>query len=95
MKQVAELKSAVLSIGKAIPLIAGALGGVFLPPEKGWSSVYQELKNGNADGALKSATASYTFYNYQSEGFSMGAGTGVKTLVAGGAVTKLIDWLIG
>lgn len=92
--KVADAKGAALSIAKAIPVLAGALAGFFLPPENGWSSVYENIKRGNGQETLNSAVASYTFYNYQKGGFSMSAGTGVKTLLFGGFASKLIDWLL-
>jgi hypothetical protein len=94
MKKFEDIKSVVTSIARATPMIAGALGGIFLHPEKGWNSVYTELKHGNGEAALQSAVASYTFFNYQSEGFSGSAGTGVKTLAAGGVVSKLLSWML-
>lgn len=94
MKGLKDIKGFAVSLGRAMPLLVGGLAGVFLPPERGWASVFSEVKNGNGQGAMNSAIASYTFYNAQGGEFHTSAGTGVKTLLAGAFISELIGWVL-
>jgi hypothetical protein len=89
-----SLTDTIVSIAKAIPLIAGAAGGlVVAPPGWGESSPVQRVMDGDWKTAIEAATLNYTFFDPSTGKFNFGEGIGVKMLGAGIIAHKVIGWV--
>lgn len=93
VKKINDLTDALMSIGKAIPLILGAVGGVLVEPTGGVAPI-NAIKMGNAGYLADGLLANYTFYSMGNREFSMVQGKGVKLLAAGMVIHKIFGWLI-
>ena len=81
-----------MSIAKAVPLIAGAAGGLVVS-STGGSSPIKDLMNGNTEALVDSLVANYTFYSMGGNKFDLGQGKGIKILAGGILTSKLIGWI--
>lgn len=85
-------ESRILSIAKAVPTIMGASAGFWVAPVGGTSPI-NRLQNGDGWQAIEALTANYTFFSPNNQKFEMNQGLGVKALVAGLAISKLIGYV--
>lgn len=92
-KEVSKITGEITSVVKAVPLIAGALAGVFIPARGSSESPFKQLTNGNAQAGLNSLLANYTFFSPEGNEFELSQGRGVKAAVAGGIVHKVMGYL--
>ena len=91
-KKMEGLTSTFVSIGKAMPLLLGGLGGIVLPP-KGGESAVKHVERGEWNNAGLVLLANYTFFDGVKGAFDMNQGVGVKALGAGVLIHKAIGWL--
>lgn len=90
-----DIKNVAKATAKTIPVIIGSLAGIFFPANGMSNSPYEFAKVGQTQNALDGLVANYTFYSAPNHSFYANQGLGVKTAVAGGLVSKLIDYIIG
>lgn len=84
-KTVTKIEDTVVSLAKAMPLIAGATIGIARP------LLY--LKDGDWGDALQVAEQNFAFYDPATNTFSTKFGTGIKGLAAGLIGSKIIKWI--
>jgi hypothetical protein len=83
----------MISLAKAIPLIVGASGGLWISPHGGTSPLAY-ARQGDTVGVLQSTLANYTFYSANTGSFQADQGAGLKALLAGVVAHKAIGWFM-
>ena len=93
-KHVSNISDTVLSVAKAVPLIAGGIGGLITPARGSAESPIKQLMDGKTQAGMNSLIANYTFFSPEGGQFEASQGRGVKMAVGGAVVHKVMTWLI-
>lgn len=88
-----DIEGTILSVVKVLPAVGGAVLGLVYPAFGDSDSPVEKLFGGNWKGAVGGLIANYTFYDPPTGKFKMEQGRGVKGLVAGTVVTKILRWI--
>lgn len=92
---VTQTKDFAVGVAKALPIISGALGGLFVRPHGGSYSPYEAVVNKATGTQLAdSVLANYTFYSMNDGAFHFDQGRGVKLLGAGLVISKIFNAII-
>jgi hypothetical protein len=91
------LTDGLMSVLKAVPLIIGAAGGLFIPSHGGASdaSPLGAAFEGKWKESANYLVANYTFYEPWGGKFTASEGIGVKMGIAGVIVHKILVWIDG
>jgi hypothetical protein len=95
-KTTTKVTDGIMSFAKAIPLIAGAAGGLIMNPTGANNSPLNAIMAGQFNGAggvVDTVSANYLFYSSPHNSFEANQGKGIKLLIAGILGHKAIQWL--
>ena len=87
-KLLQKIEDTIVSLGIALPMVGGAAVGL-LSVGIGQTPVHA-LEQGQYEYAADELLCNYTFYNSSTRKFSLSNGAGVKGLIAGTAITKIL-----
>ena len=93
MVKMSSLENSIKSAAMSLPLIAGSLIGIIIPAEGEYASALEKAVRGDGVGALYTLMANYTFFDQPTGKFKLTEGRGVKGVIVGTIVTKILHWV--